>query len=232
MPNSRPLSRLLPPVLACTPLLLAAPALAQARLDAEAPTPLNPPNPLIHYTLENPWPLAILLIVVALILYFSLSARDPKKARRLAPIPLLLAIACIGAGYAITTAREQVRNLTKALVTSVATGDGPAVDRALTPSARLFSPATPAGMDKDQIINRVQTMLGPNGVVRVDDLAVLEAQVDASSKDRALVQVKVRVTAQGTPVISWWRLDAVPAGNTWQFSGIKFISANWNIPGV
>jgi|GEM_PF-3191759 len=223
-----------PPALLCvlSTLALAAPALAQFKLDADAPPPLKGPSPLIHYTVENPYPLAILLIAIALIAYFYLSSRgDPKQARRAALAPALAAVAVVASALAITTKREKVTQVTKQFITDVAAANIDAVDQTTTPGAKLFLPANPAGMDKARILNRVTAMLGPNGATRIEEHALLDAQVEPTPTGTVYVQVKVRVTPQGSgPVISWWRLDAVPAGNSYQFSGIKYLSSNFPIP--
>ena len=131
---------------------------------------------------------------------------------------------------AITTQREHVTALTKSLVADVAAGDTTKVEAALADDAKLYSPVNPAGMDKDRILSRIGSMLGPSGAVRVEDYALLECQVEPSVTGAVYIQAKVRVTAGGAPTISWWRLDAAPTGNTYKFTGIKFLSTNWNIP--
>jgi hypothetical protein len=212
-------------------LSLATPALAQFKLEPDAPTPLRSPSPLIHYTLENPYPLAILLVAIALIAFFSLNSRgQPKQARRAALAPFLTAAVLIGAAFAITTKREKVILLTKQLVADVAAGDIAGVDRALTPNVKVYTSASSTPLDKDKLLNRVKSMLGPSGAVRIEDHALLEAQVEPTSANLIYLQVKVRVTPQGFgPVISWWRLDAVPAGDSYQFSGIQYLSSSTGI---
>lgn len=205
--------------------------LAQLNLDAQAPTPLPGPSPLVHFTVEKPLLLTVLLAGAAVVLWFYLNNRAKARAARLtAGVLLLLAVGVHTAAHFITTNRERVLALTKALVgdTAMARIDG--VDGHLTDDARLYSPATPDGMPKDMVLNRVRAMLGPAGAARVSDYAVLEAQVDADAT-LAKVQVKVRVTPEGFgPTLSWWRLDAVPTPQGWKVSGIKYLSSNFPIP--
>ena len=205
--------------------------LAQLNLDAQAPTPLPGPSPLIHYTLEEPLLLTCLLAGAAVVLWFFFNNRDkPKVALRWAGLLLIAAAGVYAAGHFVTTKRERVLALTKALVRDTAMANIDAVDSHLAEGARLYSPATPDGMPKEQLLNRVRAMLGPGGAARVTDYAVLEAQIDARSEP-VQVQVKVRVTPDGFgPTLSWWRLDAMPAGEAWKISGIKYLSSNFPIP--
>jgi hypothetical protein len=205
--------------------------LAQLNIDAQAPTPLPGPSPLVRYTVEEPLLLTCLLAGAAVVLWFYFNNRDkPKVAAQAAGVLLLAAGAVYAAGHFITTKRERVLALTKALVRDTAMANIDAVDAHLTPEARLYSPATPDGMSKEAVLNRVRAMLGTGGVARVTDYAVLEAQIDTRTEP-VQVQVKVRVTPDGFgPTLSWWRLDAVPSGAGWKVSGIKYLSSNFPIP--
>lgn len=205
--------------------------LAQLNLDAKAPTPLPDPSPLARYTLEEPFLLTLLLAGAAIGLWLFFNSRAKTRAAwTAAGILLALAAGIFAAAHFITTDREKVLTLTKELVRDTAMAQIDGVDRRLTTDARLYTPATPDGMPKELILNRVRAMLGPNGAARISDYAVLEAQVDANPT-LALVQVKVRVTPEGYgPTLSWWRLDAEPTPEGWKVSGIKYLSSNFPFP--
>ncbi len=229
----------LAPTLAPTLASALAPALtslllAQVSLDAQAPKPLPSPSPLGHYTVENPTLLIIALVAAGAIAFFALNNKGKGAlAMRVGAAFMLAAAAIWAAAMFITTPREKVLALTKKLVADTATANIAALDADLADSAALYSPASPNGLSKQAILNRVAAMLGPSGAAQINDYALLDAQIHLPPSGPAQVQARVRVSGQSIgPTISWWRLDAVPQGDAWVISGIRYISSNFPIPSL
>jgi len=77
---------------------------------------LNEPPLWENLLLENPWPLALTLVVVAMGLLWHGVTRDDKRARRLSPVAALAAVAIWTAATFTTTTRETLIDRTEQLV--------------------------------------------------------------------------------------------------------------------
>jgi len=191
------------------------------------PPPLPGPPVFTQYTLENPWPLVAGFGLLAILIWFGLSSRLPRRVGpALAGLAAGVAILVAAAGTLITTSREQVIAQTHSIVRSVANGDVAGVDAALADSAALLGWAESASLDKPGILDRVRTDFAPGGRFRLREVGILELQASQDASDFARVQVKIRATpeATGYPFFSWWRLDYRLEGGRWRISGIEPIS--------
>lgn len=191
------------------------------------PPPLPGPPALTQYTLENPWPLVAVFGLLAILIWFGLSARLPRRmGALLSGIAAGCAILVAAAGMLITTSRERVIVQTRSVVRSVADGDVSGVDAALAESVAMLGWGEVASLDKSGILDRVRIDFGPGGRFRLREVGILELQASQDASDFARVQVKIRATPEttGYPFFSWWRLDYRLDAGRWRISGIEPIS--------
>ncbi|VAX41674.1 hypothetical protein MNBD_PLANCTO03-701 [hydrothermal vent metagenome] len=175
-----------------------------AQLDILTPPPSLPslPDPpmLSHALFENPIPLVILVVALGLAAY-TIAARLDRRRIGLAAIGVaaVLGVGLVALSRAIETDRERVQAQTRALVAAVAEADGGALDRMLSPDARLYARSTSSGWDKGAIIDWIETTLGPGGVYEVEAHHVREVQAEIGPSGR-IARTRARVTV--TPVES------------------------------
>ena len=119
-----------------TPAIITGPwLLAQLSEGPYVPPALPAPPRLAHYLFENPWPLAIFLLVVAVLLLFIGTSRGrAREGALLAGAFAGIAAACIAVSFLVTTERERLRVAMRGLIAATATAD-------TTPCPRC-SPAT------------------------------------------------------------------------------------------
>jgi hypothetical protein len=212
--------------LALIPLLLATPALAQFSLEPKAPTPLPDPPFLAHYLLESTSLPCALVIAAGVISYLIFQSTKPRRARQLAGLFLALAAALFTTGALVQTPREKAIEVTKQLVHSVAAGDTHAVDAALASTAALYSDTQLSGQPKHVILEKVGIYFAPSGQYALEGHAILEIQAFIANPELAQVQLKVRTTSKGVPILSWWRCDLTPTpSGSWEVSGIRYLSS-------
>jgi len=159
-----------------------------------------------RFVLEQPWPLASLLVLAAVVVY--LKARG--RVRVVAPVLLLLALAGVfAASELVTTAGEQIRASTRRLVAAVVGMNVNAVSAELDPSARLFSHWHNSGVGKDDILAEVENRFRNGGeyAIKEHDIIELSSSRDGTRVGRALVKVRVISATGNVPVFSWWLLD-------------------------
>lgn len=181
-----------------------------------APQPL-PSGPLWEtYILEQPWPLAIALVVIAAVVLF----KGRGKARAIVPaVAILAAMAAVAAGLLVTTARESIRKSTRAMVAAVVSGDSTTLDAELDESAKLFSFQHNDGLDKWALLDEVGRRFRPGAEYAVKDWSIeaLEASRDGERVGRSQVKVRAVSAAAGVPVFSWWLLDyRMDASGRWR----------------
>lgn len=183
--------------------------LAQGVLDALSiadPQPLKASPVWDTYIFEQPWPLAGVLLVVA-VAYFL---KGKGRIRTIgAPVALALAIAVVAAGSLVTTAGEHIKASTRALVAAVAIGNLTVLDAELEDSAKLYSFLHNDGITKTAILDEVTQRFraGAPYAIKEHSIIDLAAARDGTNVGRALVKVRVIPEAAGFPFFSWWLLD-------------------------
>jgi hypothetical protein len=190
-----------------------------------APPPL-PPAPLWErLILENPWPTAGVLAILAVATLVVMSRTNADGNRRALGLPLrtivALAMALAGSivmvlGMTITTDREALRAGTARLVELTAGAQTDALDPMLAPDVRLRLPAgmpgaglSGASIPKDTLLMMVEQYFGQSGRYPLREHRVQEVQAAIDGPRIARTQVRVRVTPEATalPYTSWWRID-------------------------
>lgn len=189
--------------------LLPSPTLAQGAfggLTIPTPPPL-PRAPIWEtYIFEQPWPLAVVLILVGI----AVLLKGRGRPRAIVPaLSLLAAIGVVAAGMLVTTAREKIMASTRALVAAVVHADSTTLDAELDESAKLFSFQHNDGVDKWALLDEVARRFSPGAELAIKDWSIegLEASRDGERVGRSLVKVRAVSAAAGVPVFSWWLLD-------------------------
>lgn len=203
--------------------------LAQFNLIEEANIPPLPaPPPLERFLLENPIPGVILLVVLAIALFFLLNARGRiRTAAITSGVLLVLAGALFGLASLVETDREAIAARTRDLVSAVAAADQPAMERILAPDLSVRATRVPRGAARDEVIATVESVLG--GTYRVSEHEILDLQAALYGPRVGRTQTRVRVTSEFGSIPSWWRVDwQLHDDNEWRANRIE---ALW-IPGV
>jgi uncharacterized protein YjeT (DUF2065 family) len=207
-----------------------------AALDAQAPPRLPSPPFFERYLLEFPWPAAVLVLALAVIVGATLSRSGKRRAGMgVIAAGVALAAGVVALAYSVETDRERVSLVTRQLITAVAEADATTVENLLTDDAVLIAPPLSADrIRKPAIVTRVGRDFVPGHVYHLREHGVTALQATMDGPTRARVQVKVRVVPEitGAPVPSWWRIDLVRAADgQWRISGIGMLSIGGFVPG-
>lgn len=210
-------------------------------LTSNPPPPL-PPGPLWErLILENPWPTAGALAVLAVAVLALMSRVDGGRAVGRIPVRTILAAGLVVAGGAImavgmsvTTDREQLRAGTASLVDATAAQDMERLEVLLAPGAQLHVPLrVPIGagptVPREQIFALVEDVLGRRYPLKEHRVMEVQATLDGQRVGRTQVRVRVVPEATQFPHTSWWRVDWVRGDDgRWRVLGIEPL----DIPGA
>lgn len=188
---------------------------------ASNPPPPLPSPPLWEWLiLDNPWPTAGLLAILAVAILAFLSRVDGGKTVFGAPLRTVIAgvLVLIGGivlavGMSVTTDRQQIRAGSERLVNAVATQDIDTLDHLLASDARLqlrFSVpgAAPGGIvQRDQIFVLVEDFLSRRYPLTEHRVMEVQGTLDGERVGRTQVRVRVIPEATQFPHTSWWRID-------------------------
>lgn len=199
--------------------------------------PLASPPLLPRLFLEQPLPVVLLLVVLAVAAFVVLNGRSKARQGMLGGAALVAAAAGVWLlARFVQTDREAIMAQTGRLVGSTVRSDTAAMDRILAADARLFPgvripmvDVPTQGWDKAGILK-----LAPENVSRwqVEEAAVLEMQGRLDGPTSGRTQVRVRTLVSRVPVISWWRITwrQGPDG-AWTASAIEPLEIS-GIPGI
>jgi hypothetical protein len=176
---------------------------------------LNDPPLWENLLLENPWPLALTLVAIAMGLLWHGINRDDKRARRLSPVAAIAALAVWAAATFVTTGRETLIERAEQLV------DATEPPRDVATLAALFDPqARVLGANGDlwlQSGDRVAAELA-----RACDLFSVQGHwlrmqgADMPSKDRGRTLMVISTSLDGEfprPVRTEWLITWKPGPN-------------------
>mgnify|MGYP006282565817 CR=1 FL=1 len=183
-----------------------------------------------RYVLENPWPLGGGLLLIGLVIGY-LGLRDGRSDRMgVSLIAFLLGGAVIAASYAVTTAGEHGKAVTRDFVEAVADEDLVAATNLLSDDARLqLGSTTNATLDLDVIIGRLSWLTGRVDIIE-NDITMLKGFTEA--EDRAVVHLKCWTDTDGyynTPS-EWVLIVEHQPDETWKISRITAISIAGETP--
>jgi len=183
-----------------------------------------------RYVCENPYPLAVgLLLIAAVIGWLGFQAGRMERVR-LALIPTALGLAVIAAGWRIVTSGEHGVRVTREFVDAATTSDlVGAVDR-LAPDA-LFHVGSGrnVGHDRDWIIGRLDDL---DRRFSIDSNRITALDGYTEGPDRATVHLACRTdeAARGLSLSRWVVAIERQGDRTWLISDITFISLNGQSP--
>jgi hypothetical protein len=176
-----------------TPAIIAGPwLLAQLSEGPYVPPPLPAPPRLPHYLFENPWPGAVFLLVIAvLVLFIGNSRGRAREGALLAGLLALSAAGFIAASLLVTTERERLRDEMRRLIAATATADTEALAPLLASDVALNVLGRQFPEDKEGI------------------LGLVAAHVDRHGGGQTLGRVRVSADVAGMTDVgnrSWWRV--------------------------
>lgn len=196
----------------------------------------DPPNVSIitRYLFDNPWPLSVVLIVLAVA--FALGWRSVRKRELLvfAAVAAALAVGVFLIERWVTTSGEEAETVVRDLVTfaeqgNVAAGAALFADDA---TMSLVDPRNP-GVGVDEIRNRLNMVAGRYAI---SANAVTSLKTHSEESNRGVVHLRVRTEFEagyGYPVLSAWviAVERQP-DDTWKITQITFVEFNGQSPTI
>jgi ketosteroid isomerase-like protein len=159
---------------------------------------------LTRFVLENPWPLAGLLLVVAVVLAWTGLREGATGRLKAALVPALAGAAALAAGTLVTTSGERATAVVRGFVTAVEETDLVAAANAIAEDGSIgVASVNNPGFGKDYIITRLDR-LGGRFAITSNRITQLDAYT--ISPDEAEVHLGVRTeTDRGMgPALTRW----------------------------
>ncbi|MCC6427396.1 MAG: hypothetical protein IT435_11315 [Phycisphaerales bacterium] len=181
--------------------------------------------------LEQTWVTAGVLLLAAVVWAVVMLKRQEVRRAGIGSGGLaLLAASILVLGRVVQTPREIMARQTQEMVFAVADGDHPRLRALLDADAALEFRGAWSAEGREGIMGRVDEYAQYRG--QVTDHAVLEVQASRDGSNVGRTQVHVRVSAQGMPVFSWWRLDwRADADGNWTCRRIESLWVSAGVPG-
>ena len=166
-------------------------------------------SPLIqNLLLEDPWPLGLMLIVIACVLLFLSSQRGDKKLLRLAGLAALLAIALFVISSMIETTREHIISQTEKLIAHTAPLDVAAFKALVSPRVivTVGDDSSAPTLTGEEVFTRLEKSVQS---YPIKEQSIIEIDAELRPGDFAICQFDVRSDGHGGRVMTRWLL-------TWQ----------------
>ncbi|MEM8782950.1 MAG: hypothetical protein AAGE65_08855 [Planctomycetota bacterium] len=187
----------------------------------------------VHFVLESPWPLAVVLGIAAAAVQVVVLRGGKKKQLAVPPVLLLAAIGVLAAGYAVETANEAVDRHTRALVAATAPLDRSVIDASLADDVRLLDPTGAVWMSGRSLRDRLASIAGAREldqrVVSVDVQPPASGGVSARMERVAVLELRTR-DASGVPILSSWALHWRENGEAWELFDVQWLSLGGQTP--
>jgi hypothetical protein len=196
--------------------------------DAAAVPMLASPPPLIHYTVENPWPVIAGLLLAGIIAAIVMQRRDQLKLGLLA----LAAAAALTAlifvlALSITTEREVLAERTQQAATFTAAANITDLRELLTERAvvKAFGPI-PMPRGRDELLDVVSKYLGSTYKLKDVKIGPVRAVIDGPNLARTQVRVWAKLDGDqamyNVPTGAWFRLGWTRDGTgPWRITDIN-----------
>lgn len=218
------------------PLLLAQSDPNGARTDSSLVAPLQESFDPTRYLFDNPWPLAGLLVAVAvgLVWWFNRQGKA-KEGVRWAALCGALAAAAVLTGRLVTTQREVLMAQTRQLISVTAKADLVVLEPLLAREIVLTLPGNSAAFSRGQILDLVRKY--PGGQYPVESVSIDSVQAVLDGPSIANAQVHVRTSAPEAtlydfPVGSWWKIGWRRDGDRWVVSSLQCLQIDGVSPGT
>ncbi len=184
---------------------------------------------LTRYVLENPWPLGLGLLLIAIVAGFT-GLREGLAGRiRLAGLIALAGAAVLAIGAAVTTSGEHARRITRELVDAAVQGDVAGAISLFTEQATysVGSPRNP-GLGRDFIESELSRL---NGRYRIDANTITMLRSYSESSNLAEVHLACWTTVGGSTTPSQWvlRIQRQP-DDAWKIVRLTCISIGSRTP--
>jgi hypothetical protein len=202
--------------------------LAQLNLQSPVIPPLPAPPLVERLTLEDPIAGVVLLLALAVALFFVLNARGRiRQACAAAGALALLAAGLLALASFVDTDREIIAARTRELVAAVSAADRAQMDQLLADDLTVRVTRVPPGASKEVVMATVESEV--RTLYHASEHEVLDLQAAMYGPRVGRTQTRVRVGSEYGAIPSWWRLDW-QRGNDGRWRATR-IEALW-IPGV
>ncbi|MDG2031270.1 MAG: hypothetical protein P8J45_09725 [Phycisphaerales bacterium] len=180
---------------------------------------------LTRYFLENPWPVAIFLIMAAFTLLLVWNNRGEHRWGLISGACCLLAGLVFLLASVVTTSGEHARNLVRGMVQDAETGDVEGILAVIDPDATLhLESLRHPGRPFEQLEGSIRSLGGSN---RITDNTITTLRAWTLDSDTAIVRLGCRTTTESSwrPVPTGWlfKVEAMPGGG-WVVRRIAFAS--------
>jgi hypothetical protein len=193
--------------------------------------PLTLAGILDRYLFENPWPLVVVLLVVAIALgWKGLTEGDAPK-RNVALVLAGLAAAAGLAGSLVTTAAEEARAVVERLVAHATSGDTAAMLAELSPNCLLHygRPENP-GVQRSVWEPSLGLLRGQYSI-ESNRITALSAESVSSTAATVELSNATVVSIFGAPMPnSWWFRVAKQPDGTWKIERIAALRIGRDAP--
>jgi hypothetical protein len=161
----------------------------------------------------RPWAVSIVLLAIGVGSFVALRNQRKERAGFLALLGAIAAAVGLQiAAELVVTERERMSEATMELVRATAGADTARLEGLLAEDVRVIATAelpgwtVPlGGLDKGATLAAVSDLLGSRHTP--DEYAVLELQAQQTGRTLGRTQVRVRVSVERIPGLSWWRID-------------------------
>ena len=186
---------------------------------------------LTRYFLENPWPLAIFLILAAFVLLLIWNNRGDHRWGLVSGACCLLAGLVFLIASMVTTPGEHARALVRGMVENAESGNVEGILAVIAPQASLHLESLKhPGRSFEQLEGSIRSLGGSN---RITDNTITSLRAWTISDDRAQVQLGCRTTTESAwrPVPTRWvfEVQSTPEGG-WLVRRIAFASLAGQAP--
>ena len=184
-----------------------------------------------RYVLENPWPLAIVLLAIAALAAWSGFREGIAFRQKAAGALALVACGILTIGHLVVTAGEHARAATVALVHATVNKDLIATSNVLAPNAVVsFGQPSNPGFDRDYIMERLDAF---RQKYTIDSNTISSLKTFGESPTAAVVHLdcwsQVTTSFGPAPVRSQWILrvekQSDPAGE-WKIARVTLVAIN------
>lgn len=186
------------------------------------------PSPPLWQNLlfEQPWPLAMVLLVIAVVLRMAGRSRGSRPLRWSAVAAVAIGAGVVGLAFAVDTGREAVRRLTLDLVDATAPLDAARVSQLLAEDVRVTGPGGGVVLAGDEVHARLKA---------IDDDFAIKAHrvrdVKAWAKGtEGLAGLALYTEVSVTPTLTRWRLEWEKTGGAWRVTEVRWLSLNGSTP--
>lgn len=179
----------------------------------------------VRYLMENPWPLGLFLILLALVLAVVWNNRGGGKIALAAGVALALGVLVFLLASIVTTPGEHARALVRGMVAHAVAGDADPIIEVLAPDATLHLQSLKhPGRGLEDLEDSIRSLEDSN---RITHNTITKLRAWTTSSESALVFLGCRTTTESSwgPVPSTWvfQIERSARGN-WRVKRIAFVS--------